>query len=197
MLRNYQALDSILLEPGVGYAQPTQAMVQNVGVDDPAMQVMTDFRCATAVIILAGDTLNEAHRRMIQRGVRLLLVVDQDRKVVGIITATDVLGEKPMQAVTQRGIPRHELLVRDVMTPQRQLEALRLEEVRTSRVGHVVATLRRAGRQHTLVVEQDSNGRQVVRGLFSATQIARQLGVTIQTDEVARTFYEIEAQLAR
>jgi len=89
------------------------------------------------------------------------------------------------------------LLVRDVMTPQRQLEALRLEEVRTSRVGHVVATLRRAGRQHTLVVEQDSNGRQVVRGLFSATQIARQLGVTIQTDEVARTFYEIEAQLAR
>jgi len=197
VLRNYQALDSILLEPGVGYAQPTQAMVQNVGVDDPAMQVMTDFRCATAVIILAGDTLNEAHRRMIQRGVRLLLVVDQDRKVVGIITATDVLGEKPMQAVTQRGIPRHELLVRDVMTPQRQLEALRLEEVRTSRVGHVVATLRRAGRQHTLVVEQDSNGRQVVRGLFSATQIARQLGVTIQTDEVARTFYEIEAQLAR
>jgi len=35
-----------------------------------------------------------------------------------------------------------------------------------------------------------------VRGLFSATQIARQLGVTIQTTEVARTFSEIEAQLA-
>jgi len=62
---------------------------------------------------------------------------------------------------------------------------------------HVVATLRRAGRQHTLVVEQNSNGQQVVRGLFSATQIARQLGVAIQTDEVARTFYEIEAHLVR
>lgn len=197
MLRNYQALDSIMLEPGVGYAQPTQTIVQHVGVDDPAMHVMTDFRCATAVIILAGDTVNEAHRRMIQKGVRLLLVADQDRRVVGIITATDVLGEKPMQAVTQRGIPRDELLVRDIMTPQRQLEALRLEDVRSSKVGHIVATLRRAGRQHTLVVERDGNGRQLVRGLFSATQIARQLGVTIQTDQVARTFYEIEAQLAR
>jgi hypothetical protein len=36
-----------------------------------------------------------------------------------------------------------------------------------------------------------------VRGLFSATQIARQLGVVIATSEVARTFSEIEAQLAR
>lgn len=197
MLRNYPTLDSVMLERVVGYAQPTQSVVQNVGLDDPAIHVMTDFRYAVAVIILAGDTVNEAHRRMIQRGVRLLLVVDQDRKVVGLITATDVLGEKPMQAVTQRGMQRDELLVRDIMTPQRQLEALRLEDVRTSKVGHIVATLQRAGRQHTLVVEQDGNGRQVVRGLFSATQIARQLGVTIQTDEVARTFYEIEAQLAR
>lgn len=39
--------------------------------------------------------------------------------------------------------------------------------------------------------------RLLLRGLFSATQIARQLGVTIHTSEVARTFSEIEALLAR
>ena len=39
--------------------------------------------------------------------------------------------------------------------------------------------------------------RQVVRGLFSATQIARQLGAAIQTTEIARTFSEIESMLAR
>jgi CBS-domain-containing membrane protein len=197
VLRNYAALESVLLAPGVGYAQPMQTLVQNVALEDPAIQVMTDFRSATAVIILPGDTVNEAHRRMIQRGVRLLLVVDQDRQVVGLITASDVLGEKPMQVITQRGVPRQELLVRDIMTPQQQLEALNLEDVRVAKVGHIVATLRRAGRQHTLVVEHDTAGRQFVRGLFSATQIARQLGVTIQTDQIARTFSEIEAQLAR
>jgi hypothetical protein len=31
--------------------------------------------------------------------------------------------------------------------------------------------------------------------MFSLTQIARQLGVAIQSTEVARTFSEIEAQL--
>jgi len=47
-------------------------------------------------------------------------------------------------------------------------------------------------------VERDREGRQSVRGLFSATQIARQLGVALATTgEIARTFSEIEAQLAR
>jgi CBS-domain-containing membrane protein len=151
----------------------------------------------TAVIILSGDTLDEAHRRMIQRGVRLLLVVDEDRKVVGLITATDILGEKPVLAASQRGLRRDEVQVRDVMTSQEHLEVLNMADVRTAKVRHIVATLKKAGRQHAVVVERDARGRQLVRGLFSATQVARQLGVTIQTSEVARTFSEIEAMLAR
>ena len=176
--------------------QPAPADLEHVTLEHPALSVMTDFRATTAVVILPRDTVNEAHRRMIQRGVRLLLVVDQDRRVVGLVTATDILGEKPMQVVTQRNVPRDELLVRDIMTHQKELEALRIDALRSASVGHVVATLKAAGRQHTLVVEPDADGGQIVRGLFSATQIARQLGVAIQTDHVARTFSKIEAQLA-
>ena len=197
MLRDYAPLQFSLLPPGSGYAQPTQIVPERVTLEDPAQAVMTDFRGVTAVIVLSGDSVDEAHRRMIQRGVRLLLVVDQNRQVVGVITATDILGEKPMQAVTQRGIRREELLVRDIMTPQERLEVLDLQDVRASRVGHIVATLKQAGRQHAVVVERDAAGRQLVRGLFSATQIARQLGVAIPTGEIAWTFSEIEAQLAR
>lgn len=197
MLRDYAPLNFRLMRPGAGYAQPTQAVPERVTLQDPAQQVMTDFKSNTAIIILSGDTMDEAHRRMIQRAVRLLLVVDQDRCVVGVITSSDILGEKPMQTITQRRIRREELLVRDIMTPQDRLEVLDLSEVRTAKVGHVVATLRLSGRQHALVVEYDSTGGHTVRGLFSATQIARQLGVTIGTSEIARTFSDIEAQLAR
>jgi CBS-domain-containing membrane protein len=196
-LRDFSPLPASRLQAGAGYAQPTQSVPERVTLADAALQVMTDFRSIVAVIILAGDSADEAHRRMIQRGVRLLLVVDQDRKVVGLITATDVLGEKPMQVVAQRGIKRGELAVRDIMTPQERLEVLDLNDVRGAKVGHIVATLSKAGRQHAIVVEVDAQGRQSLRGLFSATQIARQLGVVIQTSEVARTFSEIEAQLAR
>ena len=196
MLRDYPALSYSMLRPGAGYAQPSQNLPEKVTVDDPALQVLTDFQRVTAVIILAGDTLDEAHRRMIQRGIRLLLVVDQDRKVVGVITANDILGEKPLQTIVQRGIRREEVLVRDIMTPQQRLEVLNLEDVRVAKVGHIVATLKQSGRQHAIVVEVNDAGRQTVRGVFSATQIARQLGVTIQTSQVAMTFSEIEATLA-
>jgi CBS domain-containing protein len=66
--------------------------------------------------------------------------------------------------------------------------------VETARVGHVLETLRRAGRQHALVVD----GERRVRGIFSISQIARQLGVALPAGgEVARTFSEIEAALAK
>lgn len=197
MLRDYLPLSSTLLEPAVAYAQPTQPVPDKVSLDDPATSVMTDLTRITAVIILPGDPADEAHRRMIQRGVRLLLVVDQDRKVVGLITATDILGEKPVLVGSQRGLRREEVMVRDIMTPQERLEVLDMADVRAAKVGHIVATLRKSGRQHAMVVDRDRNSRQTVRGLFSATQIARQLGATIQTSEIAQTFSEIESLLAR
>jgi CBS domain-containing protein len=196
VLRDYAPLSFFRLPTASGYSQPSQVVPDRVTLDDPATNVMTDLRSVTAVIILSGDTVDEAHRRMIQRGVRLLLVVDQDRLVVGLITATDILGEKPMQVVAQRAMRREDLLVRDIMTPHSHLEVLDIADVRAAKVGHIVATLKRSGRQHAVVVQREG-GRCTVCGLFSATQIARQLGVAIATSELARTFAEIEAQLAR
>lgn len=195
MARDYPAIKPIALQSDSGYAQPTQAVLDRVRIDSPAVDVMTDLTKVTAVIILPGDTVDEAHRRMIQRGVRLLLVVDADRRVHGILTANDVAGEKPVQTAVQQGVHRSDVQVRDIMTPRAALEALDIREVQGATVGHIVATLKAAGRQHTLVVDQDATGRQRVRGMFSATQIARLLGVANTTETVARTFADIEASL--
>jgi CBS domain-containing protein len=195
MVRDYSAIKPVALLVDSGYAHPTQAVLERVRIDSPAVDVMTDLTRITAVIILPGDTVDEAHRRMIQRGVRLLLVVDADRRVHGLVTANDVLGEKPVKTAVQQSVHRSEVQVRDIMTPRDALEALDIRDVEASTVGHIVATLKAAGRQHTLVVDQDAKGRQRVRGVFSATQIARQLGIAITTEAVARTFADIEASL--
>ena len=71
-----------------------------------------------------------------------------------------------------------------------------LADVLRSEVGHVVATLKACGRQHALVVESETGGVQTLRGIFSASQIARQMGIPLQTTEVVRTFAEIEAAIA-
>ena len=159
------------------------------------MQVMTDLMRVSPATIRPNAPLSAANQFMITRGVRLLLVVDEEyEKVLGVITATDILGERPMLAATSRGLRRDELAVADVMTAAPQVEVIALAEVEGARVGHVLETLRRAGRQHALVV--DAEGR--VRGIFSISQIARQLGITVAAaGETALTFSQIEAALAK
>jgi hypothetical protein len=62
-------------------------------------------------------------------------------------------------------------------------------------VGNIVTTLKTAGRQHAMSVEPLEEGHQAVRGLFSATQIARQLGAQAHEMDLTRTFEEIDAVL--
>lgn len=167
-------------------------------IGSPALAVMTDLRKIPAATIDPQAPLDAANRFMIRRGVRLLLVTDDDRRVLGLITANDILGEKPVQFGLERGIKRQDILVRDIMTPSARLEVLLYADLARAEVGHIVATLKHSGRQHALVVDDaGDDGVQAVRGIFSASQIARQLGVAIQTTEVAQTFAEIGAALGR
>jgi CBS-domain-containing membrane protein len=197
MHREYTPLKSTMLQPAAGFAKPSELLLARVRLDSPAIEVMTDLRVVAPVTIGPEADIDSANTHMIVNRVRLLLVVDMNSRVVGLITATDILGEKPMQVVQHRGCRHEEVLVRDVMTHQGQLEVLSLADVLAARVGHIVATLKATGRQHAMVADVDEEQRQRVRGIFSLTQIARQLGVQIQAPEVARTLAEIHAALLR
>lgn len=166
-----------------------------VTLTSPALDVMTDLRNIHAAIIGPHMTMESANAYMMQRGVRSLLVLDQDKLLCGIITATDVLGEKPLRFIQERCVKHNEILVSDIMTPLDRLEAIPVQEVQGAKVGNVIASLRDTGRQHTLVIENDVDGTPMVCGIFSLTQIEKQLGATISSMEIAKTFTEIEAAL--
>jgi len=194
MEREFDPLPIRELGAGAGFRRPTQAEAARVTPDSPALQVMTDLARVSPATIRPQAPLAGANQFMITRGVRLLLVVDERDVILGLITATDLLGERPMQVAAERGLRRDELSVADVMTPAAQIEVIALADVEASRVGHVLETLRRLGRQHALVVDRGNT----VRGIFSISQIARQLGLTLASGgSVARTFSEIEAALFR
>lgn len=192
----YKTLRQTRLEQCASYYQAESLPLRSVQLDSPAIEVMTDLKRTQAVTIGPDATLTAVNKAMMRNTVRSLLVADERRCILGIITSTDTMGEKPMQIVLERGIRHEEVLVRDIMTPRDRLEVLDMEVVRAAEVGHVVATLKWTGRQHALVAEEDASGRQMIRGIFSASQIARQLGMTIHAVQIASTFAEIEAAIA-
>lgn len=168
-----------------------------VGADSPAVEAMTDFLRVNVVTIGASESLVDANARMISRGVRMLIVSAPEDGVQGLITARDVLGEKPMQLAQSRGCKRDELLVADLMTPIGSVDTLYLAEVLNARVIDILDALKNLGRQHILVEDIDpTTGLPRLRGMFSATHIGRLLGVPVLGFELASTFAEIEAALA-
>lgn len=196
MNKSFVALTSHPFKAGADFSRPTQVLPQNVKLNDPAINVMTDLRSVSLVNVRAMTSMEKANAKMIRYGVRTLLVLDNADKVVGLLTATDILGEKPVRFLQQMGGTHADILVRDVMTMQRDVEVLLLDDVKNARVGDVLATLKAQGRQHATVVEENADGGQTVRGLFSATQIARQMGLQINAAEVAKVFAEIEASVS-
>jgi CBS-domain-containing membrane protein len=192
MTREYAALNHHPLAAGAQVVSPQPPA--RLTLESPALEAMTDLRRVAASTVSTDRTIEECNALMKARGIRLLFVEDAQRRVLGVITATDLLGEKPVRFMQERGFRRHEILVPDLMTPAAALEALDLQAVAIAQVGHIVATLKRAGRQHTFVTE---DGGSRICGLFSATHIARRLGVDVTTHEVATSFAQIEAALAR
>ncbi len=194
-MRQYSALPQRPLRPRTRFQSPGYVLPPRVTMEDPAVAVMTDFQKVTAFTIDPDVSVDTAARVMRRRNVHLLLVVNVENHVLGIITSNDLVGEKTLQCISARGIAREDALVRDIMTPEARLEVISIEDVLHAHVGHVVATLKATGRRHAAVVDEDASGHQILRGLFAASQLARQLGEPVETTEIARNFAEISVAL--
>ena len=197
MITQYNPLASAPLKTGSSFVRPTQSLPERVKLSNPATDVMTDLTKVSVVSVRAKTSMDKANAKMIKYGVRMLLVLDDNEQIAGLITATDILGEKPMRFLQNMGGTHADIMVRDIMTTQREMDVLDIEDIKKAKVGDVVLTLKAANRQHSLAAKTAPDGSQSVCGLFSITQIARQLGAQVQSFELARTFTEIEAVIAQ
>lgn len=193
MNSRYMPLNLRHITDPLGYFKPTQELPAKLSLDSPAMMTMTDLRQVSALTVEPNVSIDWALTRMREGGVRLLLVTNHDNQVVGLITSTDILGEKPLRLLRELNLRHSEIRVRDVMVPREQLEFIPLSDVLKASVGNVVETLRRTGRRHALVYDTDMRtGMPAVRGIFSATRLGQQLGISFEPVEVASTFAEVE-----
>jgi len=180
----------------IKYVRPQQILPEHVTASSPAVDVMTDLRLTAAVTVSPAKTVDDALQVMVHKGVRMLLVEDLQCRVMGLITATDIQGEKPMLFSRDTGITHAEVLVRDIMVPIGDIEVMNFGDVNHSQVGDIVKTMTQAGRQHALVTEQREGDQGVlIRGIFSTSQISRQMGISIKPTEKAQTFVELETAI--
>ena len=166
-------------------------------LNDLAIKAMTDLKQVRAITIRPDRSIEFALELMKHAGIRMLVVEGQSGMLAGLVTARDIMGEKPLRIMTQDRVKHEEIQVRQVMTPREQLNPFNFRDVEHATVRDVIVQLRNAGRQHAIVVEQRDSGQgYFLRGIFSITQIGRQLGMDIPVDGHVQSFADFEKLIA-
>ncbi|WP_040916201.1 CBS domain-containing protein [Legionella tunisiensis] len=156
-----------------------------ITLDSPALDIFTDFKKTEPLVIEQSLDVVTAEDLMKKTHVKLKLVLE-DGEFVGTLAYSDLIGEKVMSRVHHH-TQRREIYVNEIMTPRNQLKAIDFNDVQRAKVKDIVETLKNEGSQHFLVID---NTLHHIRGIFSASDIARRLHIPINISSVS-TFMDI------
>ena len=178
----FAALSSFPLEKGTRFEHPPEPP-ELIHLDSPAVIVMTDFKFVHPVTVSPDLAIDDALKKMKTAGVRLLVVTNEGSEVIGIITANNIMGEKPIRIVEEARVQRSDIKVSMIMSAQPDITVLNSLSVLNAQVGEIIETLRKLERQHILVVEIDKTTRaQRIIGMFSTSRISKLLGRDVTED---------------
>jgi CBS domain-containing protein len=150
-----------------------------VALQDPAMSVMTDFRDRAVFKVSPGENVDDALLWMKHAGLRAAFVMDPATdRMLGLITAYDIMGEKPLRYLesigsTGSGMSRRDVRVADIMEKVEDWTVADMRHVAGATVQSVLDAIERSGRTHLPVMESGEGNEPRLRGLFSASKIRR------------------------
>jgi CBS domain-containing protein len=153
-----------------------------------ATEAFTDFTKQNPLMLEQNTSIDHAREIMNRTHVRLQLVVDAQETFRGVITLEDLMSPKVITAKENSRLMQHELTVSQVMTPRSALRAIDSRDFATAKIGDIVATMKKYGEQYVLVVD---SVRGSIRGIVSASDIARKMHVPIVISERANSFSDI------
>jgi len=144
--------------------------------EDPAVSVMTDFREHSSVTVGETASIDAALEHMKHTGVRCAFVIDEERRlVVGLVTAYEIMSEKPMRHMQALGIPRSQVLVRDLMLRIAEWRAVEFGALAGATVASIERVFDETALTHVPVVETSVKGETIIRGVLSAAKVRRLL----------------------
>jgi CBS-domain-containing membrane protein len=174
-MTQYNELDTLNIDQEKLFTR-SQSLPELVHLDDPAQLVMHDFNIQGPDLILAKESIDDALKEMQIHNTHILLVTNSDNSLIGIISSTDILGEKPITIIESRRIERQQITVSMIMQTIDQILLIDSDLIRSTKVGNIVNTLKRHQSEYALAVYHNDNKKQLeTSGLFDISQISKQL----------------------
>jgi CBS domain-containing protein len=143
--------------------------------EDPAITVMTDFRERHSVVVGEDQPIDEALEHMKHAGVRCAFVTSEAHRVVGLITAYDIMSEKPARFIQSIDGKRKDVEVHDIMAKLADWRTLDVKELERTSVAAIHHLFEQSRLTHIPVMESGPGESRRLRGLLSAANVRRLL----------------------
>ena len=177
---DYALLETQKLPKNTGFYHP-EKQPEIAHLDSPALDVFTDFKSKPPAYISPQENVQSALEHMKKEGVKALLVVNGEERIIGLVSARGVQGARLGMIAQKHSVNLTDVTVYMAMMPAEDLPTLNFKYLDSARVGHIVRLMHDKGVNYLLAVEEIAD-QQIVRGIFSASRISRQLDELVLGD---------------
>lgn len=158
-------------------------MPEILHLDDDAMQGLFDFSVLKPATLYENDTLEDAMDIIKSTGQHLILVVDDSKRIIGILRSEDIQGQKPYQIMEEKRIPRAEIPVKSLMVNYDAVLTFDYDQVVGSKIGNVVVTMQENKKRYAIVQQAHGTGDDLcIRGSFSISHLSHALGTDVSSE---------------
>jgi hypothetical protein len=160
--------------------------------DDLATELLKDFNRQSPLTVRSSEDIHAIGKKLELSGETLCVVINRKDDVIGMLHMKDLIGSLPMSLASQRGSSIADLVAQDVMRPVWSLPTLGFKKLQNLTVDDLLSTFRELHSDYLLVIETVAGEEdKVVRGLLSADELSRRLGVPVNTTPRPESFSDI------
>ena len=194
--KQYDSIKTISLSLGAEIAHPP-TLPELIHIDDSVFSVFVDFQLQRPVTTWAKQSIDEAQLEMKANNVHMLLVVDAQKHVIGMISSQALHGERPYKIIQEGRIKHSDIHVSTIMLPIDQILCIDYDSLKNTKIGNLVETFKKHRRHYALVIKKDAQGERHVQGYFSASRISRTLSLSTAAGNTMgeTTIQELQAML--
>ncbi|EBA00009.1 CBS domain-containing protein [Marinobacter sp. ELB17] len=160
--------------------------------DDLATELLKDFNRQNPLTVRSSEDIHAIGKKLELSGETLCVVINRKDDVIGMLHMKDLIGSLPMSLASQRGSSIADLVAQDVMRPVWSLPTIGFNKLQNLTVDDLLSTFRELHSDYLLVIETVAGEEdKVVRGLLSADELSRRLGVSVNTTPRPESFSDI------
>ena len=171
---NYEKIDTFSLGHNSTYLHYDN-FPEIVHLDDQAHLVMENFDSVKVHTIKEKKSLDNAIEEFKASHINLLLVINDENHITGLLSSSDTLGSKPMAIIEAQQIKRENLQISALMIAIEEIPCIDADTVKKVRVGNILTTMRSIKTDYLLAVKSHNTEKQTIAGVFRMAEITKHL----------------------